>query len=142
MPDDTLVLITDVCRRAAAGDFEARLPSLGDSAEAVAARQALNGMLDKTDSFVREAGAALTAAAEGRFHRRFLPRGMQGAFRDAAARIAESTEEMSRSAGQLAEAARSRAALADDLENAVLTVSEQVATAATEMGASANGLAD
>ncbi|MEU8612160.1 methyl-accepting chemotaxis protein, partial [Actinoplanes sp. NPDC048791] len=67
---------------------------------------------------------------------------MEGAFRDAAARIAQSTDEMSRSTAQLAEAARSRSALADELENAVLTVSEQVATAATEMGASANGLAD
>ncbi|MGW4946264.1 methyl-accepting chemotaxis protein [Actinoplanes sp. NPDC004185] len=142
MQTDTLRLITDVCARAAAGDFEARLPSIGDSPEAQAARHALNGLLDKTDSFVREAGAALGAAAEGRYHRRFLPRGMQGAFRDAAARIAQSTDEMSRSTGQLAEAARSRSALADELENAVLTVSEQVATAATEMGASANGLAD
>jgi methyl-accepting chemotaxis protein len=139
---DTLRLFTDVCARAAAGDFEARLPSIGTSAEEVAARQALNGLLDKTDSFVREAGAALGAAAEGRFHRRFLPRGMQGSFRNAAARIAESTDEMSKSTGQLAEAARSRSALADELESAVLTVSEQVATAATEMGASANGLAD
>ncbi len=142
MQTDTLRLITEVCARAAAGDFEARLPSIGESAEAVAARQALNGLLDKTDSFVREAGAALGAAAEGRFHRRFLPRGMQGAFRDAAARIAESTDEMSKSTGQVLEAARSRSALADELESAVLTVSEQVATAATEMGASANGLAD
>ncbi|GAA3906030.1 methyl-accepting chemotaxis protein [Actinoplanes auranticolor] len=142
MQTDTLRLITDVCARAAAGDFEARLPSIGESAEEQAARHAFNRLLDKTDSFVREAGAALGAAAEGRYHRRFLPRGMQGAFRDAAARIAQSTDEMSRSTSQLAEAARSRSALADELENAVLTVSEQVATAATEMGASANGLAD
>ena len=142
MQTDTLRLITDVCNRAAAGDFEARLPSIGDSEEARAARHALNRLLDKTDSFVREAGAALGAAAEGRYHRRFLPRGMQGAFRDAAARIAESSDEMSKSSAQLTEAARSRSALADELENAVLTVSEQVATAATQMGASANGLAD
>ena len=142
MQTDTLRHITDVCNRAAAGDFEARLPSIGDSEEARAARHALNRLLDKTDSFVREAGAALGAAAEGRYHRRFLPRGMQGALRDAAARIAESTDEMSKSGAQLTEAARSRSALADELENAVLTVSEQVATAATQMGASANGLAD
>ncbi len=142
MQTETLRLITDVCARAAAGDFEVRLPSIGDSPEAEAARHALNRLLDKTDSFVREAGAALGAAAEGRYHRRFLRRGMQGAFRDAAARIAESTDGMSKSTAQLAEAARSRSALADELENAVLTVSEQVATAATEMGASANGLAD
>ena len=45
-------------------------------------------------------------------------------------------------AERLAGATAARVALADELENAVLRVSEQVATAATEMGASANGLAD
>ncbi|GLY99744.1 methyl-accepting chemotaxis protein [Actinoplanes sp. NBRC 103695] len=137
-----LKLIADVCRKAAAGDMEARLPSLGDSTDAVAARTALNGLLDNTDAFVRESGAALEAAADGRFHRRFLTRGMRGAFRNAATQIAQSSDQMSVTAGRVAEAQRSRLALADELESAVLTVSEQVATAATEMGASANGLAD
>jgi methyl-accepting chemotaxis protein len=73
--------------------------------------------------------------------RRFIARGMQSAFRHAAAQISRSSEEMSRAAARLEEEARSRSTLADQLESAVLTVSEQVATAATEMGASANGLA-
>lgn len=143
-PDNehVLRLVEEVCRAAAAGDLEARLPSLGDSEQAVAARTALNGLLDNADAFVREAGAALEAAAEGRFHRRFLTRGLRGAFRNAAEQISRSGEAMSASAARVAEAATSRLALADDLESAVLTVSEQVATAATEMGASANGLAD
>lgn len=108
MQADTLRLITDVCARAAAGDFEARLPSIGDAPEAEEARHALNRLLDKTDSFVREAGAALGAAAEGRFHRRFLPRGMQGAYRDAADRISQSTDEMSRSTAHRGGAGRRR----------------------------------
>ncbi|GGQ38547.1 methyl-accepting chemotaxis protein [Couchioplanes azureus] len=142
MNPEELRMIAEVCRRAAAGDFEARLPALGDSAEERDARNALNALLDTTDAFVREAGASLAAAAEGRFHRRFLTRGMRGAFGQAAALISRSTEEMSRSAARLREAGRSRSELADQLESAVLTVSEQVATAATEMGASTNGLAD
>jgi methyl-accepting chemotaxis protein len=139
---DTLRLITEVCERAAAGDTEARMPSLGDSADALAARAALNRLLDTTDTFVREAGASLAAAAEGRFHRQFLTSGMRGAFGDSAAKISRSIDEMRRSADRIDEAGRSRAALADELESTVLTVSEQVATAATEMGATANGLAD
>jgi methyl-accepting chemotaxis protein len=140
--DRVLALIAEVCRKAAAGDLEARLPSLGESDQAKAARTAVNGLLDNTDAFVREAGAALDAAAEGRFHRKFLTRGMRGAFRSAAKQISQSSDAMSLSAARVGEAARSRLALADELESAVLTVSEQVATAATEMGASANGLAD
>ena len=97
MNAEALRLITDVCRRTAAGDFEARLPAIGDSAEAVAARSALNALLDHTDLFVREAWATLGAATEGRFHRRFLTHGMHGAFLHAATQIAQSTEEMNRS---------------------------------------------
>jgi len=140
--DHVLKLIEDVCRKAAAGDFEARLPAIGDSDQARATRTALNGLLDNTDAFVREAGASLEAAAEERFHRRFLTRGMRGAFRNSAKQIAESSRHLAISADRVNEAAQSRLALADELESAVLTVSEQVATAATQMGASANGLAD
>ncbi len=142
MSDEVLRRIAEVCRRAAAGDLEARLPSLGDSADAVDARRSLNNLLDMSDAFVREAGAASAAAAEGRFHRRILTRGLHGAVRSAAEQISASVEAMSRSADRLAEADAARVALADELENAVLRVSEQVATAATQMGASANGLAD
>ncbi|GAA0508958.1 hypothetical protein Ade02nite_62440 [Paractinoplanes deccanensis] len=142
MADEVLSLITEVCRKAAAGDLEARLPSIGDSPEAVAARNAINGLLDTSDAFLRESSAASAAAAEGRFHRRILTRGLRGAFRTAAGEISASTSAMSENAARVAEAAAARIALADELESAVLTVSEQVATAATEMGASANGLAD
>ncbi|GGK98927.1 methyl-accepting chemotaxis protein [Mangrovihabitans endophyticus] len=139
---DALRLIAETCRRAAAGDMETRVPPLGGSEQAVAARTAINSLLDSADGFVREAGAASAAAAEGRFHRQFLTRGMNGAFRTAALQISQSSEAMHHSADQVEAAARGRLALADELESAVLTVSEQVATAATEMGASANGLAD
>ncbi|MCU7724665.1 methyl-accepting chemotaxis protein [Actinoplanes sp. KI2] len=138
----TLQVIAEVCQRAAAGDLEARLPQLGDHPGADECRAAVNAMLDTSDAFVREAGAASAAAAEGRFHRHILTRGLRGAYRKAAEQISASIAAMSRSADRLAEANAARVALADELENAVLRVSEQVATAATEMGASANGLAD
>jgi methyl-accepting chemotaxis protein len=139
---DPLELIALVCESASAGDFEQRVPLIGDGPNAERARDAVNSLLDVTDAFVRESGAALAAAAEGRYHRRFLTRGMRGAYRNAAAQISYSSGKMSESADRVEQAAQARLALADELESAVLTVSEQVATAATEMGASANGLAD
>ncbi|HET9516573.1 MAG TPA: methyl-accepting chemotaxis protein [Actinoplanes sp.] len=139
---EALRLIAATCRAAAAGDFEARLPPIGDSSAARAARDELNALLDITDAFVRESGATLNAAAEGRFHRRFLTRGMKGDFRKAAALITRSGEQMKIAADRIGAAGRARISLADELESAVLTVSEQVATAATEMGATANGLAE
>jgi hypothetical protein len=127
---DPLDLIAEVCEAAAAGDLEQRLPILGDSERQRRAREAVNNLLDGTDAFVREAGAALEAAAAGRFHRRFLTRGTRGAFRGAAAQISESTVKMCQTAARVDQAAQARLSLADELESAVLTVSEQVATAA------------
>ncbi|MEV6349372.1 methyl-accepting chemotaxis protein [Actinoplanes sp. NPDC051851] len=145
--DQAIRVVTEVCDRARHGDLEARVPRLGSPAPgepdlATGLRAAVNGLLDQVDAFVRESGAASSAAAEGRFHRRFLAQGLNGIYRSAAQQITHSNQVMSRTAAQFAEAARERQALADELESAVLTVSEQVATAATEMGASANGLAD
>ncbi|GGN10890.1 methyl-accepting chemotaxis protein [Actinoplanes campanulatus] len=137
-----LAVLAEIVARAADGDLEARVPRLGDSPQAAAARREINRLLDVTDAFVRESGAALAASAEGRFHRRFLPRGMPGAYANSATIINTAVEGMSAGAQRLADADRARHALADQLESAVLTVSEQVATAATEMGASAHGLAE
>ncbi|GLW33804.1 methyl-accepting chemotaxis protein [Actinoplanes regularis] len=137
-----LAVLAEIVARAADGDLEARVPQLGDSPQAAAARREINRLLDVTDAFVRESGAALTASAEGRFHRRFLPRGMPGAYANSVTIINTAVAGMSADAQRLADADRARHTLADELESAVLTVSEQVATAATEMGASAHDLAE
>lgn len=136
--DEILRTIAEVCRRVAAGDLEARVPSLGDGEQAMATRKAVNGLLDVTDAFVRESGAALTAAAQNRFHRRFLTTGLHGAFRAGATLINEAGDSMRRSFDRIEEANRARVSLADDLEEAVLSVCEQLATAASAMGASTN----
>jgi methyl-accepting chemotaxis protein len=139
--DEAMYVIADVCRRAAAGDFEARLPQCGESDAAHEVRSAVNELLDRTDAFVREAGAASAAGAAGHFYRRFLADGMGGAVRRAAAEIGRSSDAMSRNADEITAAAESRIAFADQLETAVLSLSERIADAAGEMGRSANGLA-
>ena len=69
-----LAILAEVCNRVASGDLEARVPNLGAAPGAEAARTAVNRLLDVTDAYVRESGAALAAAAAGRYHRRFLAR--------------------------------------------------------------------
>ena len=123
-------LIADACDRAASGDYEVRVPALFGGDEAVAARTAINRLLDVTDAYVRESAAALTAAAQGRFHRRFLERGMTGAFNQGAKIINTATHAMCEGAQRLAQ-----------LESAVGAAAGQVATAATEMGGAAEMLA-
>jgi len=135
--------LTEVCDAVARGDLEARslpVPGMDGVPELVTLNASINGVLDVSDAYVREASAALSAAAEGRFHRRLLLTGLRGAFRKGATDINAAREAMQQTAGRVTEAQTSRLRLADEFESVVLAMSEQVATAATQMSASASGL--
>jgi hypothetical protein len=97
-------------------------------------------VLDVSDAFVREPSAALTAAAQGRFHRSLLLEDLAGAYRKGATDINAARDAMRETAGHVTEAQAARLRLADEFEAVVLAMSEQVATASTEMSASAAGL--
>ncbi len=132
------------CEATGKGDFEVRVPQLpGEDRypDVATIRHSLNHLLDMTDAFIREAAASLASATEGRFHRKFLERGMQGTFRSGARSINVAREAMQASARRVEEVTEHQLALAADFENAVLSVSETVAAASTELGASAQTLA-
>ncbi len=86
--------ITEVCNRVAQGDLSARIVHTTKYDDLAPALQALNRMLDLTDAFVRESGASLTFAAQGKFYRPFLVRGMAGDFRRGAEIINAAREAM------------------------------------------------
>ena len=135
--------ITAVCAGAANGDLETRVPRHeGADATIDEARHVVNGLLDLIDAFVREASAAIEAAGEQRFHRAFLVRGMRGAFRDGADTVNRALQTMRESAEQLATTDRHWTELSADFETAVLSASEQVATASTEVGATLGVLSE
>lgn len=132
-----------VSRAVASGDFEARVmdtPGSEDFPSLVELRHELNRSFDRTDAFIREAAASLVAAAEGRHHRQFLLGGMLGSFRDGAVIINTCRASMAENAARVAAAEAARLRLGDELEATVLAVAEQVATAATELSASASSL--
>ena len=133
--------IAETCRAAAGGDLEPRVPLLGDDPDVVAVRDALNHLLDLTDAFVREAGASLEYAADGRYYRRFLTRGMAGSFQAGAHIINRGTSVMAAGDRRLQEADATRRGLASELDSVVKSIAEQVAASATEMEATAQGLA-
>ncbi|MGY1642216.1 methyl-accepting chemotaxis protein [Geodermatophilus sp. SYSU D00703] len=135
--------LTATCQAAARGDLEARsrpTPGSPDVPELQALQDSVNNVLDVSDAFVREASAALTAAAQGRFHRSVLPGGLAGAYRKGVTEINAARDAMRETAGRVTEAQAARLRLADEFEAVVLAMSEQVATASTEMSASAAGL--
>jgi len=136
--------LTRTCQAAARGDLEARSRPAGvaDVPELQDLNDAVNRVLDVSDAFVREASAALTPAAAGRFHRSVLTGGLAGAYRKGATDINAARDAMRETAGRVTEATDARLLLADEFEAVVLSTSEQVATASTEMSASASGLAE
>ncbi len=97
-------------------------------------------MLDQTDAFVREARVSLDCASKGRFHRRFLLRGMKGSFRLGAQMINQATAEMERQALALKEADKERLAMADQLESNVRNVVEKVSETALRISQTAQSL--
>ena len=136
--------MTSVCRRAAAGDLEARVPAVPGSegeADLIALRHELNNVLDRIDLFVRETEGALLAAKQGRLFREFLATGMTGVFGRTAGYVDEARVTMSGYAAQTAAARAMRGELAGDFETTIGSVAEQLAAAATELSASAAGLA-
>lgn len=72
--------IRDVLRRASLGDLDARVSHVMPNSRLAGLADDVNRFLDLVDSYLRESESTLTAAAEGRSYRRFLTRGMLGAF--------------------------------------------------------------
>lgn len=134
--DAEIALINATLDAAARGDLELRVPPLQDPRLA-SLRDRFNHLLDVTDAFVRESGAVMDAASDGRYHRRLLLRGLPGAFRTSAERIDAGRGRIATGAAELAAHERTRGALADE----VVEVSEHVAAASVELGATAETLA-
>ncbi len=86
----------EVCLRAAGGDLEARIIDIAAFGEMTEFFDAINRLLDRTDAFVREAGASLEYASQRKYYRPFLLRGMLGDFRRGAQIINSARENMER----------------------------------------------
>lgn len=109
---------TRVCTSAANGDLEARILNIDETSELAPMLHAINHMLDMTDAFVREAGASLSFASEGKYFRRVLPHGFRGSFKQTAKTINEATTQMDSDAKELHQAQAERNDLIDDITTA------------------------
>jgi methyl-accepting chemotaxis protein len=141
---EALRFFGEACRRAAEGDLEQRMPLLDGAAagdqDVATARASVNALLDVIDAYIRESSAAIAASSGGRYDRRLLTGGLHGAFRTGAETIDNGRISMRGAHEEIERAADARRALAERLETTVLAVSEQVAAAATQMGATAEGV--
>ena len=132
-----LASLSAVCDELRNGDLEARVGPLPDHPLLERVRWSINHFADLADAFVRESGATLAAAGEGRFHRRFLAQGMVGAFRGGAGDIDRARAKLKNDAEELALQRSDRL----ELGARIAEVSMHVASAATELSATADSLA-
>ena len=98
--------VVEVTSEAARGNLEARLLHCDESEKLRTLGRSVNHLLDMTDAFLRETGAALEHASKGKYFRRVLLRGMRGTFRHKSQLINEATEKMARNATSFEEVTR------------------------------------
>jgi len=123
----------DVCAAVAAGDFERRLIGTEGAGDLRPALLEVNRLVDVTDAFVREAGAAMEAVSNGIFYRTIRPEGLGGHYLNSANRINAATTAMGHKVERFAE-------MTTQFENRIGGVVDVVASAATEMQATAGSL--
>ena len=104
--DEQIARIADVCERASAGDLEARVVGVPEHPGLARLTYAVNRVLDVSDSFVREASAAMDACSHDAYHRPILLRGLRGAYREGARTINRAGVKMQGSSEEIAFAAR------------------------------------
>ncbi|HWA49577.1 MAG TPA: methyl-accepting chemotaxis protein [Dongiaceae bacterium] len=124
------------------GNFESRLNDVTERGLLGELLWSVNDFADRSDSFVREAQASLTAVTNGLYYRRVLETGLHGAFRAGAAVINTATIAMERKIQEFggatarfestaAEVVRSLDSASEDLRQTALSLN-QVATATNE----------
>jgi methyl-accepting chemotaxis protein len=121
-----------VCVSAARGDLEARVLRVGDNPMADTCH-ALNDLLDLVDVFVREAGATLQAAAEGRFERKVLLTGLLGSFERGAAHLNRGSDTIAERARAVDAAATQRATLSAALESSIGSAADTIVDSARQL---------
>lgn len=138
---DMLAGVVQVTSAAAQGDLEARLLHCDDSEKSRHLARSVNHLLDMTDAFLREAGAALEHASQGKFFRRVLLRGMRGTFRHKSQLINEATEKMARNAASLKQVERLVCDSADMAQGAVREATDAIAVV-KRLGAASERIGD
>ncbi len=128
----TMEEIDKVVGQMAEGDLSARVVLWDEFGGHTDTLNKLNKACDLVDAFVRESGATLDHAAQGKYYRIFLERGILGNFGDAAKIINAAQNHMEKTEiGRKAETV----ALADNLESEVKSAVDIVQVSSEEMGA-------
>ena len=126
---------TDVAKGISKGDFEQRLTLIDESGSLGRMLWSINNMIDMSDAFVREAGAAMQAVEQGKFFRLIRPEGLHGMYLQNAKEINEATASMGKRLDTFSE-------LTERFEGKVWAVVDGVTAAASKMQSTSGTLKD
>jgi len=115
---------------AANGDLNTRSVEIYRSDEIGDLSDNLNQLLDLTEAFAKEVGAAMAATAEKKYYRKIIPSGLRGEFRDYAIRINNIIDGMAEVSAQ----AVSVQGNVKGVVSTVLTSADEITDLATAMG--------
>ncbi|HWF37658.1 MAG TPA: methyl-accepting chemotaxis protein [Candidatus Acidoferrales bacterium] len=125
--------VSEITSQAAQGNLEMRLLHCDGSERSREVSRSVNHLLDMTDAFLRESGAALEHASHEKFFRRVLLRGMRGTFRDKSELINQAMDRMKGNSSSLQEAERLIYSSARMAQGAVAEA-EEAKSVVTELG--------
>lgn len=92
-----------VLKEAADGHFGVRVGGVRGRGNIGRMLHNINHLLDQTEALTKEIDAAMTAASEGRFHRKVLERGLRGEFRRYATNVNTTLDRMGAATARLAD---------------------------------------
>ena len=120
-------------QQVAAGDFEKRLIGIKEGGALGELLHGINELVDRTDAFVREAGASMDCVSRGIYYRRIIESGMSGDFLRGAKVINAATSSIETKVHDFS-------AVTDRFEQAIGSVVRMTASAATELEATASSM--
>ena len=125
----------EVLAAAAAGNLDRRVLNLDEGGDIGRMQLSINRLLDLTEVFTKEADAAMSCTAEGRYFRHILLEGLAGEFGQHARLINQALTSMERRS-------RTFVAEASGIGTTIKTVSQAVASTATELEATSRQMSE
>ncbi len=132
-----VAITADVFGKFAVGDFEQRLVCIGEGGDLGALVDSANDAFDQIDAFVREATASLQHVTSGKYYRRIVETGMQGALLSGARSVNAASSDMEAKVQRFSQVTGRFDATAQDMVSTFKVAAEDFHSNATSMEESA-----
>lgn len=120
-------------KRAAAGDFEARILNIHGSGEMAELMYSINDLIDRCDSYVRESMACMDHVSHNQYFRKIIKKGMQGTFLNATNTVNSALDAMNEKVSVFSK-------MTDDFETTIGEVVSFVSSSATELSSASESM--